>query len=75
MDAQDIINYVEYTPGNSNPNVLRSMLERMSGGTATLEDFFSPEELAIALRDQIERLNSEEMKEIIGEIWEKHQEP
>ena len=36
MDVQEIINYIEKTPNNSNPNVLRGMLENMT----TLQNTF-----------------------------------
>ena len=32
MEIDDILDYVKHTPENTNPNVLRGMLEQLSGG-------------------------------------------
>lgn len=34
MGAEDIFNYVMETPGNTNPNVLRSLLDNLDSGTS-----------------------------------------
>ena len=31
MEVEDILNYVMNTPGNTNPNVLKSMLDDLEG--------------------------------------------
>lgn len=36
MEIQEVIDYIEKTPQNSNPNVLRGMLEELGGGAASI---------------------------------------
>ena len=37
MEIQDILNYVMHTPANTNPNVLKSMLNELSNGSGELK--------------------------------------